>query len=301
MKVFIEQFDDYIDGALSPEAARALERRLAADPAFAAEFEAHKAARDVVVRAGRAQEFRLKIKAGLEKEGVFEQFRQEQKRSNKWVFATFFLLALLISGSFWALGDRMEERKKMQRLQQEVALQEANYQHRLDSLATKGKSDEKPDSLVEQKIRQLKNLDNLPPQIVVWRPTVAELDTLIDALWLEEKGNVQVAGGPPTWESAFVGRDFLLALAILENLPEATVYAKERYFRGCLRMLKTPQYAEKAIADLLGATDYRKEGANFYLIAAYAQNGELKKAKRLLPTISRPEQLPKSLLHHLKS
>lgn len=124
----MEQFDDYIDGALSPEEALALERQLAADPALAAEFAAHQAARDVVMRAGRAREFRLKIKAGLEKEGFFEQFEAAPKRSpkiNKWKLSSLVLLFLLAGGVFWGIKNRLGEEQEQERLNREVARREA--------------------------------------------------------------------------------------------------------------------------------------------------------------------------------
>lgn len=130
MGSFIEKFDDYLEGELSPDEVNALEQQLAIDQVLAKELELHKAARDVVAHAGQAKKFTLEIEKQLEAEGFFEQFKTVQQHSSiyddwktmlarlpqwswieslqaysRWWWAIYILPILFAVGIFWYIKE----------------------------------------------------------------------------------------------------------------------------------------------------------------------------------------------------
>ncbi len=227
------------------------------------------------------------------------QYAHTPGRNTPWLGISLGVLGGLLIG--WMIGSRQSVQAppvhspKIDSLRETIARLEDESQRRYATY-------DSTISGLHQRLDSMSSISVPSENTPDWSPSAAELKHLTDLLWQRESDKLKGAGAAinpdAAWERVFSkDHDLQKTLEILDKLPDSSMKNKQRFLRGSLRLLTTPRTHE-AISDLEKADFY--DDVEFYLLLAYAQNGEMKKAKKLLPQIKEPERLPGSLLKLFK-
>lgn len=329
MDIYTEgQIEAYLKGRLSPEAAAEIEQRLAADPAFAAEFNLHKAAVEAIISRGKARELVAKIEKKLEEEGFFEQYKKDKiqdedkprpnsgQKDGKWLRWAAVLLIMLMS---LAAFQQYQIRERIARIEEHLNLNDTLPRvHRIEDHSLQQDTEIAEIKLALEQQDELLTTHWSRVDSVLKSYGIRDMGGLECRLspeerkkwyadFLRQETNAMVTAGTKTdakpWRELLKAKNDSTTLQILRDMAETSpkeVTPLEYYILGVMCLLYEQNHSG-AVWYLEKAKGVMRPYHAKFLLAAYLENDQQAKAKAWATEQSIPrDQWPKGAVRCLK-
>ncbi len=302
-----EKFEAYLEDKLSAEERDAFERQLAEDKALNDAFEAHKAARELILRVGQMRSFQKQIKTELEAEGFFDAYRTpetaptpntvpgQQNRWTTWQAIAATVLLLLTGFLFY---QQVELQKKIARIESHLALQDS-----LSAIQNLEKYNAVQDAEIAGIKRELQqqneqmeiHWNRVDSALIKQGYQLADINGCMltpeerkrwyNNFTQEETDALKAAGNVPsvkkTWQDYLSAKNDSEVIRILRQQAETAPQSLNRveyYILGTMCLLNE-QNASEAVWYLEKAKGVMRPAHKKMLLAAYLENDQLKKAR----------------------